>query len=278
MASKPKRTFYIYCHTSPSGKRYIGQTCQKPSSRWSHGHGYRNNTHFSNAIEKYGWENFKHEYLCVVHYKSVADLFEQHYIAKYDTFNQDHGYNLTKGGGGTLGTSMTEDNKRKLIESRRNAVFTSEQRKHISETLKEGYASGRIPKPSMSEEARERMSRDRTGEGNPMYGKHHSPEAVASMIAKRTGLKKSDETRKRISESRYKSTKIKRRQVCQLDLDGSLIATYRSIKEASDATGLFASNIGDCCRKPHRTTGGYRWRYQDEYDKQLESAQDSTNE
>ena len=55
--------YCVYKHTSPNGKVYIGITSQNPIARWRNGKGYSNNTHFKNAIDKYGWDNFKHEIL-----------------------------------------------------------------------------------------------------------------------------------------------------------------------------------------------------------------------
>jgi len=58
-------------HTSPSGKCYIGQTCQSCEERWGiNGSNYikkkdGNFIHpkFAQAILKYGWDNIKHEIL-----------------------------------------------------------------------------------------------------------------------------------------------------------------------------------------------------------------------
>jgi hypothetical protein len=59
-----ERPFYIYCHTAPNGKRYIGQTCAEcPERRW--GKGYKGCTHLEHAIEKYGWDNFEHSVLAI---------------------------------------------------------------------------------------------------------------------------------------------------------------------------------------------------------------------
>ena len=49
--------YCIYRHISPSGKVYIGQTCQDPNKRWLNGKGYKKSTIFNRAIEKYGWSN-----------------------------------------------------------------------------------------------------------------------------------------------------------------------------------------------------------------------------
>jgi len=259
-----ERPFYIYCHTAPNGKRYIGQTCQKPEVRWSRGNGYRDQGHFRRAIEKYGWDNFNHEILCVVHYKRVADLFEQHYIAKYDTFKSEHGYNLTKGGGGTVGRKMSEEERKQLGDRMRGREVSEETRRRLSEVLKEGYRTGCISPPVQSEETLMRMSVERTGDGNPMYGKHHTQDAIAKIVARHKGAKRSEETKRRISESRFRSNKIKRRKVDQFDLEGNFIATYPSIKDAAQSVGDFESSIGSCCRGKARRSKQYRWRYHED--------------
>ena len=57
------RGYFVYCHTSPSGKKYIGITCQRPTKRWNNGRGYIENRYFYRAILKYGWENIDHKIL-----------------------------------------------------------------------------------------------------------------------------------------------------------------------------------------------------------------------
>ena len=56
-----ERKWCVYKHTSPSGKIYIGITCQNPNRRWRNGEGYKKNKYFYRAIQKYGWNNFQHE-------------------------------------------------------------------------------------------------------------------------------------------------------------------------------------------------------------------------
>lgn len=264
MASSANRTWYIYCHTAPNGKRYIGQTCQEPEKRWARGYGYKGQQHFKRAIDKYGWDNFKHVVLCTVSSKENADFLEQWFIEKWDTFNPEHGYNHTKGGGGTLGYHMSDSNRKKLSQANSNREWTDKQRKQIGDTLREGYASGRIAKPSMSDDARKRMSKERTGSGNPMYGRHHTEEAARRIKEFHTGRKRSDETKRKISEARYASEKIPRRAVNQYTPDGVLVAQYRSIKEASIATDTVSQQIRGCCTHLHWQAKGFLWRYQDQ--------------
>ena len=55
------RNYCVYKHTSPSNKVYIGITSQEPERRWQNGYGYATQQLFWRAIQKYGWDNFKHE-------------------------------------------------------------------------------------------------------------------------------------------------------------------------------------------------------------------------
>lgn len=60
---------------------------------------------------------------------------------------------------------------------------------------------------------------------------------------------------RRISESRSKP-------VVQLDTSqNAAIATFSSVKEAANKTGLIASHIGSCCRGARATHGGFAWRW-----------------
>ena len=58
-----RKTYCVYVHTNKfNGKKYVGQTCQKPEVRFGkNGSGYVGSRVFYNAILKYGWDNFYHE-------------------------------------------------------------------------------------------------------------------------------------------------------------------------------------------------------------------------
>ena len=59
-----ENNYIIYQHKNKiNGKMYIGLTKQNPITRWRNGKGYAKNKHFSDAIQKYGWENFEHTIL-----------------------------------------------------------------------------------------------------------------------------------------------------------------------------------------------------------------------
>jgi hypothetical protein len=113
----------IYCITSPSNKKYIGQCVKKLSSGKNWGYISRWKEHIRDskdrnycrllnfAIKKYKPENFKLEILkeCII---EELDYFEKYYIEIYNTMTPN-GYNLTSGGGVTRYSEET--NKLKSI-------------------------------------------------------------------------------------------------------------------------------------------------------------------
>jgi group I intron endonuclease len=106
--------YCVYMHTAPNGKRYIGITCQTTSQRWRNGLGYRRNKHFFNAIMKYGWDNFRHTILADGLSAEHAKQLERNYIAKYRSFENQHGYNHTFGGDGTRGYKLSDEMRLKI--------------------------------------------------------------------------------------------------------------------------------------------------------------------
>ena len=54
---------------------------------------------------------------------------------------------------------------------------------------------------------------------------------------------------------------VSKKIVQQYDKDMNLVATFDSIKEACDVTGLRRSGISNCCRGLLRTSQGFIWRF-----------------
>ena len=92
------KEYYLYKHTTPNGKIYIGITRQELRLRWANGHGYKHCKHFFNAILKYGWDNIQHEVLFENLSRKEAETLEIEYIKKYKSDNRQCGYNMCSGG------------------------------------------------------------------------------------------------------------------------------------------------------------------------------------
>jgi len=163
-----EKMYKVYKHTlskSVSKKDndmvYIGITNRSPYDRWGkNGTHYKYNEHFSRAIVKYGWDNFLHEILFDGLTKKEAENLEVELIKKYNSANENFGYNKALGG--------------------------SSVGKHTEKTKK-----------IISEKAKERF---RNPDNNPMYGKHHSEETKAKIAIMASQRKASEETRRKLSE------------------------------------------------------------------------------
>ena len=49
--------------------------------------------------------------------------------------------------------------------------------------------------------------------------------------------------------------------VAKCGTDGNEIERYKSIKEASEKTGVFQGDISRCCKGIRKTCGGFKWMY-----------------
>lgn len=154
----PDKIYYVYKHTSPTGKVYIGITRRQPSLRWQNGLGYKNNIHFFNAIMKYGWDNFKHEILYSNLTKEEAEQLEIQLIAEYDSTNPNKGYNIAHGGLGSdgfLGHHHTEEAKQKISEHSKKQWENPEYRAIMRQVVENHPMKG-VPRPDLAERNRQR--------------------------------------------------------------------------------------------------------------------------
>ncbi|MBQ3008333.1 MAG: GIY-YIG nuclease family protein [Oscillospiraceae bacterium] len=53
--------WFVYRHTSPEGKVYVGITRALPHKRWGRGERYKDNPQFYTDIKRFGWDKFSHE-------------------------------------------------------------------------------------------------------------------------------------------------------------------------------------------------------------------------
>ena len=137
--------FYVYKHTCPNEKIYIGITKQQPIKRWGYnGYGYRKNTLFYRAIQKYGWSNIKHEILYENLSKEEAEQKEIELIEKYKSNQPKYGYNIANGGN-TTGT-VSEATKEKISKTLKGYEFSDERRKNISINTRKAMANPEIRK------------------------------------------------------------------------------------------------------------------------------------
>lgn len=224
--------WYIYKHTSPSGKVYIGITHLKPIYRWNNGKGYVANNHFYNAICKYGWDAFKHEIIETVETEKDAVRREAELIAHYDSANTLHGYNVALGG-----HYQSEESRRKIGETRKARGYTSPTLgKHLSEETRRKISEATMGrKVVVTKEWAENIRRSKLGEKNPNFGKRPSEEQIAAHV-ERCSI-----------------------PVIRISEDGK--TEYKSAAEAQRLTGVCSTNICRVCNGERKTAGGFVWEY-----------------
>ena len=68
-------------------------------------------------------------------------------------------------------------------------------------------------------------------------------------------------TRIERAKTRQKNHPKRSKPILQYDLNGNIINSYPSIKEAARETGFSDTHIGNCCSGKERTAYKYIWRY-----------------
>ena len=235
--------YCVYFHRSPSGKVYIGITCQNPERRWLRGKRYLEkdkNGHYSqpimaNAINKYpDWDSWQHEIFESGLTKEEACHKEILLIALFKTNNKKYGYNTSPGGeSGRAGVKTSEETKRKISESLKGEKHPM-YGKHLSIEHKRKVAEGNKGK-IMSEESKRKISEANKGERNYWYGKHLTKEQ-----------------REKLSQAH--GIPIKCIETGEI---------YWNARMAGRSTGIASSSISEVCRKNGKryTAGGYHWEY-----------------
>lgn len=185
---------YIYRHWIVNDKdveqSYIGQVYNRtPQQRWGKdGNGYKPKkgdepTHFYNAIQAYGWDNFNHKVLFSIECETLEELkfwldeWEKYYIEKYDSFK--HGYNSTTGGSNGI---RCEETRKKQSKTRQKVLSNPDHYLHSNEfkTKMSEVTKGELnPNYGNGDKVR--------GEKNPFYGKQHNEEFKHQLSQERKG-------------------------------------------------------------------------------------------
>lgn len=107
------------------------------------------------------------------------------------------------------------------------------------------------------------------GDGTPNYHPSEETRKKLSDARKRENLSEetlkrrseglrgrvfTDEHKRKIGDANSKSIEMK-------DLDGVLIKTFQSAKDAETELGISHSHISQCCHGTRNTAGGYKWNF-----------------
>lgn len=210
--------YYIYKHTTPDGKCYIGQTTN-PKRRWKKG-AYASCPKFYQAIETFVWKSIAHEILCTCEDADEATEKEAYYINFYDSVN--NGYNTVIGAG-------------KYLCGENNPMY------------------GISVKSLMTEEEilawRRKLSIAQTGDRNGFYGKHHSTESIEKIRSKKIGvshkLNLSDEQRQAISDRGKRMWTAERRSEQSAKMSGKNNPMYGRVASEEERQAMRERFLGE---------------------------------
>lgn len=209
------------------------------------GKGYKHSSHFYNAIQKYGWDNFSHEVIATGLSVDEAKSMEIKLICEYNTRDKRYGYNISRGG------DWHE--------------YSEEAKKRVSKMFS-GSGNPNYGK-HLTEEQRKTRSMQRSGVNAPCYGKEMSDETREKISKAHSGGIRTDELKERISNTlkeRFKEgagfvgfSRPPKEIKC---VENGVI--YKSIAEAARCLNIKnKSGISAAAKGKMRTCGGYHWEY-----------------
>lgn len=235
-----KNKFIVYKHTSPCGKSYIGITSMSFERRFAGGKGYKDQTKFWNAIQKYGWDNFSHEVLEKDLKYYDACIKEKEYIKKFDSIK--NGYNITIGGDG--------------IRSKGKKVYQIKDGVIVNTFNSAGEASEVIGNITMRSIINWCIDGENGKEINGYIWKRDLIETPFE-YTEYNNMELLFDPHKRQEEYFFELGKrAKKVKINQYDLQGRYLKTWDSIK---DAALVYGTSIGRAL-KENMTAYGYQWR------------------
>lgn len=257
----------IYMYTSPSNKRYIGQTINEKARRnafMNMKHVYSEGGKLENARKKYTPNNFTYEHLETIEDEDKIKLLtklnelEQYYIDKYNSYKL--GYNSTVGGNNIF--IYTDEIKNKISKSRTKKVLQYDM---------DGFF---IKKWNSSKDVANEFNCCTSTINKCCSGIAKKSLGYIWRYYEENFLLKLDvnltEAEKLVSNS-YNNRNIidgvVRKPVIKYDLDGNYVQEYNSIEDAVKLNKKAnRSSLSGCCTGRFKTSGGFIWRYKlDDY-------------
>lgn len=240
----------VYEHISPSGKVYVGITSQIPYKRWKYGTGYRENTIFSKAISKYGWDNIKHIIIATNLGERTAKNIEIDLIKFYK--EQNKSYNITMGGDGTTGRFLSYGTRVKISKAHTGKQLSEEHKYKCTKAL-----IGR----SWSEEQRVKFKSSflKKKESGYIFKGHPCSDKNKEILRQyKLGIPRSTEVIKKLQNNNSCLP------VLQYSITNEFIREFKSINEAVRETSVNKKGISRCCRGIQQHSGNYIWRFKNE--------------
>ena len=253
-----------------NGKVYIGQAVDIVKRWRDHRENYLTHDEVVyRAMRKYGLDNFAFDILeeCC---PDRLDEKEIYYIKQYRSYigwKDNHGYNMTEGGGGRRGFFFSKETRKKMSLAKVGRKMPLEQKELMREISKHTCVKGVV---QYSREGEYIATFESVNEAGRRTGT--KPACIShccnneSVLGNGFQWKFLEEAELNngipIDIQGVENTSGSIRNVKQFSLDGVLIAVYSNLTEAQLATGIIRQNISACCKGKRKTAGGFKWKYE----------------
>lgn len=250
--------YIVYCHITPSGKRYVGITSIGTRQRFANGKGYRTQTVFYRAIQKYGWNNIQHIVLLENLDYEHAKRYEQYFIALFKTNchrynNPSYGYNMDDGGGARqVGIyKLSEETKEKLS----NTPYNDSRKTKINyfdlngnyigtaNTFNEAQKITGVRKENILKAVKKRI-KSCGGYQFRYFNEEDIQKGIGERKVDRNDFTKYDEP------------------IYQYSLEGKFIREFCNPRTAEKITGYSSTHIIECAKGISQVSYGYIWQFE----------------
>jgi len=240
-----ERPCIVYAYTNKHNEKvYVGKTHDADQRKYLHEYAanVRNeDTYFYNAIRKWGFDAFTDEVLSQHSSDEEAYAAEKVHIAEMRAAGFVL-YNTNDGGEGALNPSA--ETRAKIGAANRGKKHTEGWKEDMSaRNSGEGnpmYGKKHTPEALAKNAASNRVAT--AGEKNGMYGKRHRDDSIEAMRAAKVGGKASDETKAKMSAKRQGTDNPAAK------LDWEKVARIRELHATGEHTLLAISKMFDVSR------------------------------
>lgn len=164
-----------------NGKVYVGKTETTLESRWKKhlADHLKKPYHLYHAMRKYGVENFVVELVQTAYSREQLNELERKTIAELETNDPAIGYNMTIGGDGNAGHTLSAEGRKKVSAARKALGTSWSKGRQLSETHRRNIASGLKGNQNCLGRVTLASTRRKLSDNNAraFSGKHHSAEA-----------------------------------------------------------------------------------------------------
>lgn len=274
--TKEKRWGIYKILNNINGKFYIGSSRNIDKRLNDHKNELRKNKHINphlqSAWNKYGEENFSFEILLIINNeneKTNINLrnLETDYILNTKCYNDNIGYNIIKGGIGSLNTPCSEEKKKKISESNKGkkawnkGMEMSKEQKHLLKEVKTIYYGKSIDVYDLNgvfietvKSIRELSRKYKCGrntitdclKGKTLPKKYIFVHNGENFDITKIGNNRNLETEEHLKERQKKYRENRGKKIDVYYFNGEFIRTFNSISEIREILNVSESIVRNC--------------------------------